>query len=339
MNSLSFLSRQLDATASRSTSLNKLGESSTSQHNSNHSGSDSGASNLKRSKTWSKPLFFRRRVVSRPVFRIEDSDEDSDNYTARGGFGNRKGKRSASSPALFNHNNNFPTTKATTNNTNNNGNMPPLIPTAPSANSLILKDSYLYRRLHRLYLVRALAAVWNCLCATYEGITLRPLDSPRQHQRVRVRKLQTSDEETTSSADERESDDEMLHMSPVTRAPPTTNGIHLAPPPLELVSSSYPPASNSTLGTPPAIQHANELLPLPPRSIPSPSGTPPSSGMIRRQTPFHLPKTLVLDLDETLIHSTSRPMDRSSSSSGLFGLRIWGERETYWYWARCGGCA
>lgn len=43
-------------------------------------------------------------------------------------------------------------------------------------------------------------------------------------------------------------------------------------------------------------------------------------------TPFHLRKTLILDLDETLIHSTSRPMSMQSSGmgsgSGLVGINL-----------------
>jgi len=45
-------------------------------------------------------------------------------------------------------------------------------------------------------------------------------------------------------------------------------------------------------------------------------------------TPFHLPKTLILDLDETLIHSTSRAMSIQSSGvgggSGLVGINLSG---------------
>ena len=45
-------------------------------------------------------------------------------------------------------------------------------------------------------------------------------------------------------------------------------------------------------------------------------------------TPFHLPKTLILDLDETLIHSTSRAMTIQSSGvgggSGLVGINLSG---------------
>ncbi|KAJ9127095.1 hypothetical protein QFC24_001330 [Naganishia onofrii] len=45
-------------------------------------------------------------------------------------------------------------------------------------------------------------------------------------------------------------------------------------------------------------------------------------------TPFHRPKTLILDLDETLIHSTSRPMSLQSSGmgsgSGMMGIQLSG---------------
>ena len=43
------------------------------------------------------------------------------------------------------------------------------------------------------------------------------------------------------------------------------------------------------------------------------------------QTPFHLQKTLILDLDETLIHSTSRPISYAASAGGgLLGLSFGG---------------
>ena len=45
----------------------------------------------------------------------------------------------------------------------------------------------------------------------------------------------------------------------------------------------------------------------------------------RHQTPFHLQKTLILDLDETLIHSTSRPMGYGANGGGgLSGLSFGG---------------
>jgi len=73
-------------------------------------------------------------------------------------------------------------------------------------------------------------------------------------------------------------------------------------------TDSFPLSSGPTV-----ILHASDT----PMTT-SRSSTP---ALATRKTPFHLPKTLVLDLDETLIHSTSRPMTYSgNSSSGLFGL-------------------
>ena len=58
-------------------------------------------------------------------------------------------------------------------------------------------------------------------------------------------------------------------------------------------------------------------------STPSPPTPPP---LPPKKTPFHLPKTLVLDLDETLIHSTSRPIPFHSSGSSLLSLGSFGRR-------------
>ena len=55
----------------------------------------------------------------------------------------------------------------------------------------------------------------------------------------------------------------------------------------------------------------------------TPSPTPrsiPGLPIEPRRAPFHLQKTLVLDLDETLIHSTSRPFNSSGSGYGLLGF-------------------
>ena len=59
------------------------------------------------------------------------------------------------------------------------------------------------------------------------------------------------------------------------------------------------------------------------RSSPDHTETPASRQPARSRTPFHQPKTLVLDLDETLIHSTSSrapPPSLSSSGGGSGGM-------------------
>ncbi|TFK28786.1 NLI interacting factor-like phosphatase [Coprinopsis marcescibilis] len=70
-------------------------------------------------------------------------------------------------------------------------------------------------------------------------------------------------------------------------------------------------------------------------SIDSTVSSPGAAAYSRSATPvlstkkaplsFHLPKTLVLDLDETLIHSTSRPM-QWQGGSGLWALGSFGRR-------------
>jgi len=86
-------------------------------------------------------------------------------------------------------------------------------------------------------------------------------------------------------------------------------------------SDPPPPLLLSPLGSTPPTSPS----PSPP-TITSRSATPILTGT--KKTPFHLPKTLVLDLDETLIHSTSRPIPYTgSSSSNLLGLGSWGKNK------------
>ncbi|KAF5388255.1 hypothetical protein D9615_000368 [Tricholomella constricta] len=112
-------------------------------------------------------------------------------------------------------------------------------------------------------------------------------------------------------------------------------------PPISSVQEITPPSA--PLLSPTDVSGAIPDQISPPKSIPEPhpvSISPPHlATLVRtsespvtvsrastplsgtRKTPFHLPKTLVLDLDETLIHSTSRPIHSSGSGgSGLFGL-------------------
>lgn len=53
-------------------------------------------------------------------------------------------------------------------------------------------------------------------------------------------------------------------------------------------------------------------------AVPHRHAAPPRTP--RQQTPFHLQKTLILDLDETLIHSTSRPIGAGHGGGGLLGM-------------------
>jgi len=86
----------------------------------------------------------------------------------------------------------------------------------------------------------------------------------------------------------------------------------------DLRSKLLPPPSTNG-GNDPLIRMTVKESPTPMRLTPTP---PPMSQQPTRPTPFHSQKTLVLDLDETLIHSTSRPFTNfSHSPSSLFGLK------------------
>ncbi|KAG6855141.1 hypothetical protein C0991_006070 [Blastosporella zonata] len=158
--------------------------------------------------------------------------------------------------------------------------------------------------IRRIFFIRVFVLVWDNLRAAWlslwtqnrlEGrpISISPVDEPLQVQLHPV-------EETT------------LQLSPAVLPPPSSPSIS---PAKRTVSEQLPP-------TEPPIPLSHPAAPLiRPSESPlnvSRSSTP-SSGA--RKTPFHMPKTLVLDLDETLIHSTSRPIHNSAGGgTGLFGL-------------------
>ncbi|CAA7259717.1 unnamed protein product [Cyclocybe aegerita] len=73
----------------------------------------------------------------------------------------------------------------------------------------------------------------------------------------------------------------------------------------------------------PAAAAEPSLAPPSPAATASRSATPV---LATRKSPFHLPKTLVLDLDETLIHSTSRPIP-PQGGSGILSWGAFGQRK------------
>jgi len=99
-------------------------------------------------------------------------------------------------------------------------------------------------------------------------------------------------------------------MSLVTQMPLTPNESH----------KDSMRASNTHLAS---VYLSPPTTPPPLLREPSPSPSLPSAVIGRRQTPFQKTKTLVLDLDETLIHSTIRPM---RGSGGFFGFEFGGKR-------------
>jgi CTD nuclear envelope phosphatase 1 len=161
-----------------------------------------------------------------------------------------------------------------------------------------------------------LLLLWNALCTLWASVTGRPLPTEKGKEKAPAAVEEAETDEKESSEDEVSSSDKgSLHLR---MTPPTST-------PTSIPSS--PQLQN------PAIVSIKRQLhrtvsepPIPPDTATPPTTTPPGTGTQTpsqlKKTPFRLlPKTLVLDLDETLIHSTSRPMlYPGSARSGLLEL-------------------
>ncbi|KAG7097013.1 hypothetical protein E1B28_004406 [Marasmius oreades] len=149
----------------------------------------------------------------------------------------------------------------------------------------------------RVYLIRILAWAWETFRRAWTSLVTSYLPVEKQTGSIADEKRDLIIEETT--------DDEA-----------------------SISSSSSLSAVDRRSPVPPSISVSPDS-PTPSHTTDSASGTPRSATptLTTRKTPFHFQKTLVLDLDETLIHSTSRPMSNYTGSSGLFGIRAFGSRK------------
>ncbi|CUA77411.1 Nuclear envelope morphology protein 1 [Saccharomyces cerevisiae S288c] [Rhizoctonia solani] len=188
-------------------------------------------------------------------------------------------------------------------------------------------------------LLRFIIGIWNGLCALW---SLLPIAWKRVRHNFPFT-LRSDDEEEEQQLEEEEEDDPLVARAPLTTPVLTQRVSFGQTEPIRRTNrSSYskpptPGASEKVLDERtdvPTVQDApnrpragSTLLPNPlstslltpsASTLPSRAPTPP----IRRQTALHKTKTLVLDLDETLIHSTSRPMHAHGSmgGGGLLGL-------------------
>lgn len=189
--------------------------------------------------------------------------------------------------------------------------------------------------LRSIFFVRIILQFWNAVCTAWRTLARRG---------VEVAVEEGTDEDEKDSEDESKDEKSVILDLPQTPyqpaiPPPFSAPLpSLPPPPLVDILPPDPstpvvrpaPARDSPPGTdpdnpslpPPSVASAAVSTLARETSVASRSSTP-STGT--RKTGFHLPKTLVLDLDETLIHSTSRPMMHAQSSGpGLLGLGIFG---------------
>ncbi|KAH9912607.1 NIF-domain-containing protein [Epithele typhae] len=186
--------------------------------------------------------------------------------------------------------------------------------------------------LRHIFFVRIVLQLWHALLAAIRSLPGRSLPPIP----VVVDEVAVDD-----ASDDEDKDTEEDEGSKHEKGPPAPVSLDSSP------HSPYQPANRSPLSqdprkappTPPPLVKALEagaelekerrITPTPPldlKALLAPSITPPGARSRAdtptpppKQSPFHRQKTLVLDLDETLIHSTSRPMPYVGGS-GLFGF-------------------
>ncbi|KAI0065883.1 hypothetical protein BV25DRAFT_1821584 [Artomyces pyxidatus] len=169
--------------------------------------------------------------------------------------------------------------------------------------------------LRRLFFVRVLVLLWNSMCAA--AASLRPRND--WHGAVRDVKAEKEGEQPVlvlQASPEPEGSPGSPYHPPVVRTATDPPALDATPVPYSLQQQSSHPQSlliqslmiQQSLSSSPSISRT---------PTPSATGLP----IAPRKTPFHLPKTLVLDLDETLIHSTSRPLPARAGLLGFGGQR------------------
>ncbi|KAI9069242.1 NIF-domain-containing protein [Trametes sanguinea] len=295
MNSLSYLSRQFDVLASpRTPPSTPTSESTTLSFD-------------------GQPQTRLKRSGSTRSFLVPQPSSSSGGWTL---------KRSYSSPAEVN-----PTTPSPPSSSSSSSLLGPSISRKPSKPSLrqasvsatekairpkATSDDALVRH---LVFVRIILQLWHAFLAALRALTGQAPAAP--YTAVPVDDVAVDD---NSDEEEKDTEDESRDEKPPLPAPPSSLSVTLQPAtPSEKDSLTSIPSNPDSRQPSLFVSTASSSLTPPPsntlrsRSI---TPTPPSK---QTQTPFHQPKTLVLDLDETLIHSTSRPLPYAGGS-GLFGF-------------------
>ncbi|KAJ6614292.1 NLI interacting factor-like phosphatase-domain-containing protein [Mycena sp. CBHHK59/15] len=285
MNSLTYLSRQFDALASAktppSTPTTEHDPFIADKRSRSRRATGSESSSLPRVQTWSTKSFFLPSKT--------------------GSSSKSRPRRSLSSPADF-------IALASLQRPQ---------PTSPaSAASVSVETSLAVAHfdsvLRRTFIVRVLVLAWNTLRAAWVSLTRRTVLGSREAAIEAGSPPIEKDSSDDETSDEQPSSSS-TPPSPASASPlflssvrsPTDPPIPYDPPPQSSLQSHGLLSSTS-------LPQGTDV------ATPSRSSTPILSAT--RRTPFHMPKTLVLDLDETLIHSTSRPLLAGNSSSGFLGL-------------------
>lgn len=294
MNSLAYLSRQFDVLAAAPRAPPSTPTLEHAALLDDHDDRYGGA--LKRVKTWNRPLDLQassrwslKRSHSSPA-EVYPSDPSSSTLPTA--------PRSAASTSK-------PPSRPPSRR--------PSISTSEKAIRPKLRSESLF---HRIFFVHVLFSLWVQLCQLGRTVKGWCFGEPP---------LDIAGEE--SSDDEKDTEDEYKSEKPITLQVEQPSPI---PPPLLPPSlSSFPsPVTRSdsavfVLDTKSvAALESSTLAPSTAARIGEQQSRTPTPNPGTHKTPLHRTKTLVLDLDETLIHSTSRPMYPPSGSGLLSSFGI-----------------
>jgi CTD nuclear envelope phosphatase 1 len=210
----------------------------------------------------------------------------------------------------------------------------PVLPPTPSIHAAICSKPQSTTRgiLRRIFFIRLLELVWDVLCAAATSLRMDDVWHGRRFPpRGFGRKSILVGEKPSIRGREGTVATPVTSEQALSLAESVASSAHASSSPINPLPDSHIPAGPLVSNTAPSIRSSlaypppqafAALMPTPPPSRASTPTYSPSAGLpiTPRRTPFHSPKTLILDLDETLIHSTSRPLP-APGIRGLFGAR------------------
>ena len=298
MNSLAYLSRQFDVLAAARTPPS----TPTAEHAQlfPDGGKEAAATSLKRVQTWSQKSF-----VQTPPSSSNSSSASNAPSSLRRSYSSPADVNPAEQPSTST----APPPPPTRASPVPSGSRPPSRRPSISSAEKAARCNRVESIFYRIFFVRILLALWHYALGLWRSMTgsFAPKGS-----RSTVAGEVTDEDEKDTEDEGKDEEKPPIQVHPETPTPP--------PLPLPMFNLPMLPRTNTDPGAVITDSKSSSSVAgsVPPVVEQMRTSTPP--GAVVRKTPLHLPKTLVLDLDETLIHSTSRPMDCGASSGIISSL-------------------
>lgn len=301
MNSLAYLSRQFDVLASPRTPPS----TPTLENAPLLADPDAAAANLKRVQTWSTKSFAGAVLPSGATSYSPWTLKRSYSSPAEVQHGESSLPLPPSPPQPVASTSSQPMRSSPPTPTRSTSRRPSVSSTEKAIRPKLRSESLF----HRVFFVHVLFGLWHCLCGAWRSIRARFV--PLTEHEVAAEDASDDDEKDTEDESKGEKHSGIRAEQPPPIPPPILPAALTTHYPSVIRTNTDPlldvklPVSDATPASPIALARSAE------------QSRTPTPALGARKMALHLPKTLVLDLDETLIHSTSRPMH--SPTAGLLG--------------------